>query len=43
MATGYTGFTEMQHGEGLVFGTGNNLGAAPFGEADFQLVLLQIR
>ena len=43
VATGYTGLTELQHGEGLAFGTGNNLGAAPFGEAEFQLVLLQIR
>lgn len=40
---GYTGHRQFQEDFGLFFSATNNIGAAPRGEVDFSLILLQIR
>ena len=39
----YNGHRQFQENFGLFFGPSNNIGAAPRGEVDFSLILLQIR
>jgi hypothetical protein len=39
----YTGHRQFQEDFGLIFHTSNDIGAAPRGEVDFSLILLQIR
>ena len=42
-ATDYTGLTENQRLQLLTFGSANNMGAAPDGQADFMLVFVEVR
>ena len=43
VATGYTGLRENQRPDGLVWGSANDMGTRADGEADFRLVLLEIK